>query len=188
MKLNKSVLLAFALLIIVGSVCRVMGFAPQIAMAVFGAAIIKDKRLAFVLPLVSMFISDVIFEVLFHLGYTNYGGFYSGQTFFDGQIMNYLLLASITLIGFWARNLNLNRIIAASVSAPVFYFVLSNFMVWIGGAGLQRPKTFSGLMMCYNDALPFFRSSLTNSLICSVILFGGYYLAQRYFVARKQLA
>src|SRR3954468_15791162 len=111
MKLNKSVWFAFALLIIVGSVCRVMGFAPQIAMAVFGAAVIKDKRLAFVLPLVSMFLSDVLYEVLFHMGYTNYGGFYSGQTFFDGQIMNYLILAAMTLVGFWARSLSLNRII-----------------------------------------------------------------------------
>jgi hypothetical protein len=122
------------------------------------------------------------------MGYTNYGGFYSGQTFFDGQIMNYLILAAMTLVGFWARSLSLNRIIAASVAAPVFYFIVSNFMVWLGGAGLQRPKTLDGLILCYNDALPFFRSSLTNSLLFSVILFGGYFIAQRMFAPNKQFA
>src|SRR3954469_9513199 len=150
MKLNKSVWFAFALLIIVGSVCRVMGFAPQIAMAIFGAAVIRDKRLAFVLPLVSMFISDVLYEVLFRMGYMDYGGFY------EGQITNYILLALIVIVGFWVRNLNWGRIIVASLAAPTIYFLLSNFLVWFGGGGLQRPKTFDGLMMCYNDAIPFF--------------------------------
>src|SRR2546421_9694497 len=108
MKLNKSLIPAFILLIIAGSVFRVLGFAPQIAMAVFGAAVIKDKRLAFALPLISMFISDVLYEVLYRFGYMEYGGFY------QGQITNYILLAALTLIGFWARNLNWGRIVAAT--------------------------------------------------------------------------
>src|SRR5688572_25113452 len=113
MKLNKSTLIAFALLIVIGSVFRVMGFAPQIAMAIFGAAVIKDRKLAFVLPLVSMFLSDVLYEILFAYGYTNYGGFY------EGQVVNYLLLAGITLIGFLARDLKLKNIMLATLAAPL---------------------------------------------------------------------
>jgi hypothetical protein len=182
MKENKSLLLAFGLLIVVGSVFRVAGFAPQIAMAIFGAAVIKDKRLAFLLPLVSMFLSDVLYEVLFRNGYAPYGGFY------EGQISNYILLAGITLIGFWARNLNWSRIAAATIAAPTIYFLASNFVVWLGGGGLQRPRTFDGLLMCYNDAIPFFRSSLMYTIVFSAILFGGYFLVQRFVLHRKQLA
>ena len=182
MKENKSLLLAFGLLIVVGSVFRVAGFAPQIAMAIFGAAVIKDKRLAFLLPLVSMFLSDVLYEVLFRNGYAPYGGFY------EGQISNYILLAGITLVGFWARNLNWSRIAAATIAAPTIYFLASNFVVWFGGGGLQRPRTFDGLLMCYNDAIPFFRSSLMYTIVFSAILFGGYFLVQRFVLHRKQLA
>lgn len=187
MKLNKSVLLAFGLLIIVGSICRVAGFAPQIAMAVFGAAIIKDKKLAFILPLLSMLFSDVMMEVLYNYGYMSYSGFYKGESFFDGQVLNYMLLAGLTLIGFWARNMHWARIIIATVAAPVIYFLASNFFVWLGGGGLHRPQTFSGLLMCYQDAVPFFRTALLNTIIFSAILFGGYYFIQRYLL-QKQLA
>ena len=181
MKQNKSLLLAFGLLIIIGSVFRVAGFAPQIAMAIFGGAVIKDKRLAFLLPLVSMFLSDVLYQVLFSYGYVPYGGFY------EGQISNYILVTAITLIGLWARNLNWTRIVAASLAAPTIYFLASNFLVWFSGGGLQRPKTFSGLMMCYNDAIPFFRSGLASTVLFSIILFGGYFLIQR-FILRQRLA
>ena len=94
MKFNKSVLVAFILLVVVASFCRVLGYAPQLAMAVFAGTVIKDKRLAFALPLVSMLISDVLYEVLFSYGYTNYGGFY------EGQLINYILVGSLTFIGF----------------------------------------------------------------------------------------
>jgi hypothetical protein len=182
MKENKSLFVALGLLVVVGSVFRVAGFAPQIAMAVFGAAVIKDKRLAFLLPLVSMFLSDVLYEVLFRYGYAPYGGFY------EGQITNYILLAAITLVGFWARNLNWSRIAAATIAAPTLYFLASNFVVWLGGGGLQRPKTFDGLLMCYTDAVPFFRTSLLYTVLFSAILFGGYFLVQRFVLHRKQLA
>jgi hypothetical protein len=188
MKQNKSVLVAFGLLIIIGSVFRAAGFAPQIAMAIFGAAVIRDKKLAFILPLLSMLISDVFIEILYRSGYMNYGGFYSGQTFYDGQVLNYVLLAGLTLVGFWARNLNWGRIAVATISAPVIYFLLSNLFVWIGGAGYSRPHTFSGLILCYEDGLPFLRTSLLYTAMFSTILFGSYFLLQRFVVHRKQLA
>lgn len=188
MKLNKSVLLPFVLLIAVGSVCRVAGFAPQIAMAIFGAAVIKDKKLAFILPLFSMFISDSIYQVLYNYGYMNYPGFYKGESFFDSQVLNYILLAALTVFGFWARNLKLNRIVAATLAAPVFYFLASNFLVWIGGGGFHRPLSFDGLILCYEDGLPFLRPSIQNTVVFSAILFGGYYLVQRFVLSQKQLA
>ncbi len=181
MKLNKQIVIAFLLLIIVGSVCRVVGFAPQIAMAVFGAAVIKDKRFAILLPLVSMFLSDLLYEGLFYFGFTQYGGFYSGQ------VENYLLIAALSVFGFWARSLQPTKIVVATLAAPTVFFLVSNFMVWFGGGGLARPKTFDGLMLCYTDALPFFRGSMITTICASAILFGCYFLAQQ-FVQRKALA
>lgn len=177
MKFNKSVVYSFLLLVIVAAVYRILprpeslwGFAPQIAMAIFGGSVIKDKKMAFLLPLLSMFISDALFQVLYATGIGNTPGFYSGQ------FINYILFGLLTVVGFFINQRNVLQIGAGAVAAPVLYFLISNFQVWIGGGGWQRPKTFSGLMMCYNDGLPFFKGSLIATLFFSLVLFGGYYL------------
>ncbi len=180
MKQNKSLFLALALLIIVGSAFRVMGFAPQIAMAVFAGAVVKDKKLAFLFPLISMLLSDVLFQVLYLNGIVEFAGFYKGQ------ISNYILLISLTFFGIWIHQLKVGRIAAAAVAAPITYFLASNFMVWAGGGGYQRPFTFGGLLLCYNDALPFLRNSLITTALFSIILFGGYYLINRLVLHQKQ--
>lgn len=178
MKITKQVVISFILLVVIASLYRIMpwrpfGFAPQIAMAIFGGAIIKDKKLAFLLPLLSMFISDGLYEVLYRNGVGNIKGFY------DGQLQNYILFAIMPVFGLLIRKITVPKIIAASFAAPTAYFLASNFLVWLSTsaeAGLQRPKTFAGLMMCYNDGLPFYPWSVVSTLIFSAILFGGYYL------------
>ncbi len=187
MKISRSVILAFGFLILAASLYRVWdgrpyGFAPQIAMAIFGGAIIKNKKLAFILPLLSMFISDAIYQVLYLNGYTTIQGFY------EGQWQNYLLFGLLTTIGFLIKKVNVLNVLVASVAAPTVYFILSNFIVWAGWQGtrgLGRPKTWEGLMMSYTDALPFYPNSIYSTLIFSAIFFGGYYLVNKYFLRRE---
>ncbi len=180
MKFNKSTLYSFLLLIIVAAVYRVLprpeslwGFAPQMAMAIFGGSVMKDRKLAFLLPLLSMFISDVLFEVLYRSGIGAQQGFY------EGQLTNYILFGLLTVIGFFINCKNVLQIGLGAVTAPVIYFLLSNFQVWFSGGGWKRPKTFEGLMMCYNDGLPFLKGSLIGTVFFAVVLFGGYYLLTR---------
>ena len=152
---------------------RPFGFAPQIAMAIFGGTIIKDKKLAFLLPLLSMFVSDALYELLYINGIGNMRGFY------EGQITNYILFGVMTVFGFFIKKITVSRILIASLAAPTVFFLLSNFFVWLSNsatAGFQRPKTFSGLLMCYNDGLPFYPWSVASTVIFCAILFGGYYL------------
>jgi uncharacterized membrane protein YhhN len=198
MKLNKSVLLAFGLLILSASLYRVWpnrpyGFTPQIAMALFGGAVIKDKRWAFVLPLISMLLSDVLYQVLYTNGLTSIKGFYAGQW------VNYLLIAGITLFGFLLKKINAVRVAAFSLTGSILFFLASNFTVWLGGGGLGRPKTFDGLMLCYYDGLAFFRdyglvkgfygNLFIGDLFFCAGIFGAYYLLNRAAIqSRKQLA
>jgi hypothetical protein len=178
MKNTKQLLGSFILLIIIASLYRIMpgrpyGFAPQIAMAIFGGAIIQNKKFAFLLPLVAMLVSDGLYQLLYINGVGVIPGFY------DGQVLNYLLFAGLTVFGFMIKNFNVKKIALAAVSAPTAYFLASNFFVWTSSsaaAGLGRPKTFSGLMMCFSDGLPFYPWSLASTFIFSAILFGTYYL------------
>ena len=181
MKNTKQLAGSFLLLIVVASLYRIMpgrplGFSPLIAMAIFGGAVIKDKKFAFLLPLLAMFVSDGLYQLLYMNGVGNIPGFY------QGQLTNYLLLGSLTAFGFFIKNFNIKKIAIASVSAPTVYFLISNFLVWLSAspdAGWNRPKTFSGLIMCYNDGLPFYPWSVASTFIFSALFFGIFYLVTK---------
>ncbi len=192
MKFSKQTTIAFVLILLVASLYRVwegrpFGFAPQMAIALFAGAVIKDKKWAIILPLLSMLLSDVLYQVLYINGMTPIQGFY------DGQWVNYLLIAGITVFGMLMRRITFLNVLGFSVSGSVIYFLLSNFTVWIGGGGLGRPKTFDGLMLCYGDAIAFYRdygvingfagNVLIGDLFFAGLLFGTYYIATQ-LVAR----
>jgi hypothetical protein len=181
MKSNKSIIWTLVALIVIAALYRIIpnrpyGFAPQIAMGLFAGAVIKDKKWAFALPVFSMFISDLIYQLLYNAGLSPIYGFY------DGQLINYCLFALMTIIGFAIKKINVVNVFAASVIAPTIFFLLSNFITWSGLAGLRglnRPFTFEGLMMAYGDGLLFYKMSLLATMAFSAILFGSYYLLSK---------
>ena len=182
MKLNRSNLLILFILILACALYRVwdsrpMGFAPQIAMALFAGSISKDKRFAFLFPILSLFISDLLYQFLYTQGLTTIKGFYSGQW------QNYLLIASITIIGFFINKAKIGQIFIGSLAGAVYFFLVSNFMVWIGGGwdidNQPYARSFDGLMLCFSEALPFFKWSVLSTLLFNGIFFGSYYLLSR---------
>ncbi len=188
MKSNKSLVLTLVVLIVIAALYRIVpgrpwGFAPQIAMALFGGAVIKDKKWAFALPIFSMFLSDLLFQGLYNAGLTSMYGFY------DGQLLNYGLFALMVVIGFAIRKITLVNVLAASLIAPTVFFLLSNFITWSGMAGglrgLNRPLSVEGLVMAYADGLPFYRGALLATVFFSTLLFGGYYLLTKNQTAVK---
>ena len=179
MKLIKSNLLILFILILACALYRVwdsrpMGFAPQIAMALFAGSISKDKRFAFLFPVLSLFISDLLYQFLYSQGLSTIKGFYHGQW------QNYLLIASITIIGFFINKNKIGQIFLGSLAGAVYFFLISNFMVWIGGGkdinNLPYPRSFDGLMLCFSEGLPFFKWSVLSTLLFNGIFFGSFYL------------
>jgi len=184
MKLNKNILICFVLLIVVSALYRVVpspgirpwNFAPQIAMALFAGAVIKNRIWAFAVPIFSMFLSDLLYQVLYLNGLTDIPGFYVGQW------QNYLLFGLMVTIGFFIKKIRFLNVFIASLAAPTVFFLLSNFVVWAGWQGtrgLNRPKTFEGLLMCYADAIPFYGNSVLACVFFSAVLFGSYVLIRR---------
>jgi hypothetical protein len=189
MKSSNNIAWSFLLLILIAALYRVIpgrpfGFAPQIAMAVFAGAVVKDRKWAFILPVLSMFISDLIYQLLYMRGLSAIPGFY------EGQWQNYLLFALLVFVGFAVKKLNLVQIGLASVAAPTIYFLISNFLVWASNGpirGLDRPKTFNGLMLCYADGLPFYKWSIVATLAFSAILFGSDLFLRNYQAVGKKI-
>ena len=192
MKLNKSNLLILFLLIVVAALYRVwdgrpMGFAPQIAMALFAGSVGKDKRFSFLFPILSLFVSDLLYQFLYSQGLSTIKGFYSGQW------ENYLLIASITIIGFFINKNKIGQIFIGSLAGAIYFFLASNFMVWIGG-GLDinnQPyeRSLNGLFVCFAEALPFFKWSVASTLLFNGVFFGSYYfLGKRLFKQEAKAA
>ena len=192
MKLNKSNLLILFILIVACALYRVwdsrpMGFAPQIAMALFAGSISKDKRFAALFPILSLFISDLLYEILYSQGFSTIKGFYFGE----GQVTNYILIASVTIIGFFINKNKIGHIIFGSLAGAIYFFLVSNFMTWLGGLdinGQPYPRTFEGLMNCYIVALPYFHWSVLATLIFNTIFFGVYYLLGKSVLKKEMQA
>jgi hypothetical protein len=189
MKSSKNIAWSFLLLIVIAAVYRIIpgrpyGFAPQWAMAIFAGAVIRDKKWAFIIPVLSMFVSDLLYQVLYLNGATSIPGFY------EGQWQNYLLFTLLVFVGRVVRKINILQIAGASLAAPTLYFMVSNFLVWASNGttrGLDRPKTLDGLMQCYTDAIPFYRTSIVATFVFSAILFGSYMLIRNAQVTRERV-
>ncbi len=126
------------------------------AVALFSGAYLEDRRLALLVPLVALFLSDLV------LG------------FYQGMAVVYLSFALIVAMGFWLRAL---MIAGATLAGSALFFVLTNFGVWAFGA--MYPKTGAGLAACFTAALPFLRGTLEGDGLYSLILFGGFALLER---------
>jgi hypothetical protein len=175
---TRRLILIFAALLVLSALYRLIpnrpwGFAPQIAMAMFSGSVVKDKRLSFLLPLGSMFLSDLLFQVLFSLGLSSLPGFY------DGQWVNYILFTGLTVIGWFVSERNILHIAIGALVGPVLYFLASNAATWAAGAGWHRPHTGAGFLLAMEDGVPFFKGSLYATLLFSALLYGGYALLTR---------
>jgi hypothetical protein len=133
---------------------------PIMAIALFGAAYFSDKRLAFILPLLIMFISDILI------------GFHSTM------FAVYISFALGVLIGtYLLKSITLGRIILSSLFSSIIFFIVTNFGVWLSG---WYPFTFDGFVKCYIMAIPFFRYEIFGDLVYCGVLFGGFAFALRY--------
>ncbi len=181
MKQSNSNLLLAGILILAAAISRVVlypdNFSPIIGMALFGGAIIKDKRFAFLLPIVAMLVSDIMFEAS---GIAK--GFWGW-----GQLVGYGILAIITVFGFRLKKINPVNVIGFSLVSSVIFFVLSNLSFFLIDNRMHHtyPNNFAGLTNCFVAALPFFKAHV--DLIYSGILFGSYYLINTYITNSKQV-
>ncbi len=170
--MNKKIIFSILLMAIVIALFRILpkfdgvwGITPLFAVGIFSGALFRNhKPWAFALPVLAIFFSDVLWQLIGSAG------------FYKGQLLNYFLFIVITCLGFLIKEIKFSNITLTSLAAPTVFFILSNFGVWLGNGGLGRPKTFVGLMQTYADGLPFyFPWQLLSTLLFSGILFGGWY-------------
>jgi hypothetical protein len=137
---------------------------PIGAMALFSGAMVKDRRLAFLFPLLALFAGDLF--VGFHkLIPVVYAGF----------------LVNVLIGRYLQDHRTVARIGGATFLAALQFFVITNFAVWalLG----SYPLTPAGLVACYATGLPLFWNTLAGDALYAALLFGGLALAERIFPA-----
>jgi hypothetical protein len=142
-------------------------FAPVAAIAIFGGSTLP-RRLAVWLPVAVMALSDASI------------GFYSYRIMFVVW-GSYLAIALVS--SRWLRRPKLKTGAALTVSGSVFFFLSSNFAVWLWGG--MYAHSWAGLTQCFWLALPFFRNTFLSDLFYTATLFGLYAYAMR--VANKRV-
>jgi len=142
-------------------------FTPIGAMALFSGATFRDRRLAFVVPLATLFLSDLVIGLHF-LMWAVYGSF-----------------ALMVWLGTWLRaRRRLWPIAATTLAGSVLFFVVTNFAVWL--SGMTYPKTAAGLVACYVAAIPYFGNTLAGDAFYVALLFGGFAFAERHVPALRE--
>jgi hypothetical protein len=137
---------------------------PIAALALFGGACFTDRRLAYLLPLAAMLLSDLV------LGFTRYGIL----VMLASQPVVYACFLATTALGQLIQDRrSVWQVGSATLGGSVLFFVVTNFAAWAMATGHLYPRTGSGLMACYAAGVPFFRNTLLGDAAFSAILFGG---------------
>ncbi len=122
-------------------------FSPIIASAIVAPFIINSRLYGALLPIIAMFISDLI------IGLHPY------------QLVIYLTISIISLMAPMKKNYFKFSILA--VGSSVWFFIITNFAVWM--VWDFYPKTIDGLILCYTLAIPFFINTLVSTCLFTAI-------------------
>lgn len=154
-------------------------FSPIGAMALFGAAYFRDRIFAFVVPLMALFLTDVILEVSAGIG------FYEGMPFIYGAFF------LTGCIGFLLRNkVGFLNVAGGAIASSVIFFLVTNLGAWL--ANPLYPPNFMGLMQSYAAGLAFYKAELFGNfflntvfgtLFFSAVLFGVFEFVKKWVPA-----
>jgi len=217
MKIKKQEIIAI-ILIIFAAASRLLphpaNFAPISAVAIFGAFYLRNRKLALILPLIAMFISDSVI------------GFYHWPI----MLFVYLSFLISTLLGFYLKKKqknycprengqsedeartttalskpkfltqmspfprpkdkkvdlfkNISNGVAISLLASIQFYIITNFAVWIFGT--MYSKNLAGLINCYFMAIPFFRNTILGDLFYIGVLFSAYSLVNHFIFEKSE--
>ena len=134
-------------------------FTPVEAVALFGGAYFSNRFLAFVVPLATMLIADLIIGLHPLLPVV------------------YACIAASVVLGFGLRGkVSALRVAGFGIAGSLLFFVVISFVEWLFG---DTDYCRAGIVECYVAALPFLKNWLAGTLVWSVVLFGGFELLRR---------
>jgi uncharacterized membrane protein len=166
----------FVSLVAAGALSRIYfrelpNFAPIAAMALFAGYFFRTARVAAMVPLLAMSLSDLVI------------GGYEWQM----MVIVYGALTLPVALGPLLRKylaiergsaasaaLGVAGLITCSLASSLFFFLATNYAWWPWS---MYERNWEGLILCYQQGLPFFRHTLAGDLCFGALLFGSYAVA-----------
>lgn len=149
-------------------------FTPVGAVSLFGGAYFTDKKKAYLVSLLVLFVSD--------LG-INYLYFHKFVWFYGSAIWTYISFAAMVFIGTKIPKINAGNVVLASLAAVLVHWLLTDINPWLYGT--MYSKGLIGYFESLFAAIPFERSLLMGNLVYGFVLFGGFELAKSKFPVLK---
>ena len=134
-----------------------LGFAPVAASLLFFGARMEGKRMW--IPLALLIGSDLYLTLQYY-----------GYKLTPDHFVTWAWYAAMLGLGTLLKeNSKPLRVVGASLTASISFFLASNFAVWL--VYDMYPKTLEGLGMCYVAAIPFFRNGVAGDLLFTALFF-----------------
>lgn len=164
-QINSSRILVLSILILLAALTRLIpvlfpgafNFTAVGALAIFAGAQLKDKRFAFIIPIVAMLISDMLI------------GFHSSM------LIVYIAFAVMVSCGMFIRHrVTPLNVAIASIFGAIAFYLITNFAFlypWYS-------HDMSGIIASYIAGIPFLRNMLIADLIYGILLFGTFYVLE----------
>lgn len=159
-----SMIATTVLLRIITNQLSLFNFAPMIAIALFAGAKYNNTKAAFIIPIVVMFLTDVVLAYL-----NNFDVLHNSILFTYGSIFLIILLGRILKND---TNYNTVKTTAFSLLASAIFFIITNFGTWLFSN--MYSLDLQGLIQCYVAAIPFNKFSWLSDLFYVTALFSIY--------------
>ncbi len=176
-QINNQQKFTLGVLILAGILCRTLNFeigdfhiVPIGALALFGGYALRNRYLSILVPVLTMFISDLYLEVT-----------QPGFGFYDiSQVFVYLGMASFAVLGCGMKSGRPLPVLGYTLTGSLVFWIVSNLGVYLAG---YYGYSFSGLVTTYVMALPFRQNDAYSNLLFFNIILVNVAVAQVIFAA-----
>ncbi len=154
-------------------------FTPVAAMALMGGMYISRKSLAFLAPIVALYLGDLILNNTINRPFFPE---HSGLVLWSNYMyFNLLAMGGIVFLGIGlSKSKIVSKIISGSLFSSLAFFLITNLGVWLTSA--MYPKSLAGLGACFTAAVPFFQNSLVSNVLFVTLFIGSIEFAKKYMV------
>ncbi|MBT4762316.1 MAG: hypothetical protein HOO06_11505 [Bdellovibrionaceae bacterium] len=167
--MNKKLYFSFILISVLVMLTRFLpmpaNFSPLFGWAIFSGAYFSKNQWLLILPMILL----IVFDSMVGIHASAYVVWFC-----------FLAISMMSRLVVKKDKIKLVNLAVMSGSAPLFFFLVTNFEVWLN-MGLY-PKNMGGLLSSYVAALPFYHMSLLSSALFTVVFFGSWAYLKKFKV------
>jgi hypothetical protein len=150
-----------------GQIPEMALWSPVGAMAIFGGATINKAWKAFLFPMGTLLISDLILRFTVFSQFSD-GFLYPGWYWVYGTFILMILASRLIM-----TRLTVGRFLTTVLVATLIHWIATDIPVWYGST--LYSQNFEGFILCLEAAIPFELKFIGATLVYGSALFGGLY-------------